>query len=82
MSRDYQFSAHIASGRCIATGVHERRQLWVIFDRSSRFCSPVHVRFTPKAAAVASREDCPHARFALIIDRCRSLDIARHIDGS
>jgi hypothetical protein len=42
----------------------------------------VHVRFTPKAAAVASREDCPHARFALIIDRCRSLDIAGHIDGS
>jgi hypothetical protein len=52
------------------------------FRPIQRFCSPVHLRFTPKAAAVASREDCPHARFALIIDRCRSLDIARHIDGS
>jgi hypothetical protein len=23
--------------------------LWVIFDRSSRFCQPVDVRFAPKA---------------------------------
>src|SRR5262249_35837786 len=30
MSRDYQFSAHIASVCCIATGVHERRQMWVV----------------------------------------------------
>jgi hypothetical protein len=67
---------------CATTKFTVDWQLWVIFDRSSRFCSPVHVRFTPKAAAVALREDCPHARFARIIDRCRSLDIARHIDGS
>src|SRR5262249_12925831 len=33
MSRDYQFSAHIASVCCIATGVHERQPLWVNIDK-------------------------------------------------
>jgi len=34
MSRDYQFSAHIASVCCIATGAHERGQLWVNIDKT------------------------------------------------
>jgi hypothetical protein len=36
--------------------IDRRMTRWVIFDRSSRFCIPAHVRFGPKADLRAGRE--------------------------